>query len=279
MASLASIRHPGNSIVIFLDYKSRSTNFKNTPSSSLNPNVFKCSSNYTTPPRNLNLKKVYRRAGTPTQADNTKNPSSPHYKTQPTLRKQRRNSLNEEKVENIGGRNSLNEEKVENISGNGNNRGLSPNFDFDLVSLCKEGKVADAIDYMGQGVSVDYNSFVALLESCADLKSFELGKRVHELLRRSVFAGDTELNNKLIEMYGKCGSARDARRVFDKMHEPNKGSWHLMMKGKIPLPPRKKHSDTNMLEEKNRVSEYRCTDPYKEEANGKLRESCEQMPM
>src|SRR5262249_36566593 len=103
---------------------------------------------------------------------------------------------------------------------------------LELGNLCKEGKVAEAIEYLGQGgVTADYNSVVALLESCANLKSLDSGKKVHEFLRTSNFGGDIELSNKLIEMYAKCGSARDARRVFDKMRERNMGSWHLMIKG------------------------------------------------
>ena len=39
---------------------------------------------------------------------------------------------------------------------------------------------------------------------------------------------------------------------------------------KLPPPPRKKQSDMNMLEEKNRVTEYRYSIPYKEEAHEKL---------
>ncbi|GKA64928.1 pentatricopeptide repeat-containing protein [Tanacetum coccineum] len=35
-------------------------------------------------------------------------------------------------------------------------------------------------------------------------------------------------------MYVKCGSMRDARRVFDRMHERDELSlWHLMMKGYV----------------------------------------------
>lgn len=49
---------------------------------------------------------------------------------------------------------------------------------------------------------------------------------------------------------------------------------------KLPAPPRKKHSATNMLEEKNRISEYRCASPFKGEGyekfkglNGQMREA------
>ncbi|TKY44520.1 pentatricopeptide repeat-containing protein [Spatholobus suberectus] len=45
---------------------------------------------------------------------------------------------------------------------------------------------------------------------------------------------------------------------------------NLFTADKLPTPQRKKQSDINMLEEKNRVTEYRYSIPYKEEAHGKL---------
>lgn len=101
----------------------------------------------------------------------------------------------------------------------------------DLKRLCEEGNIREAVDFMGQGVSADYGVFCALLGSCGKSKSLEVGRRVHDLLERSKFGGDVELNNKLIEMYGRCGNMRDARRVFDKMREQNMSSWHLMING------------------------------------------------
>lgn len=292
-----------------------------------------------------------------------------------------------------------NEQRLENENDKDSLRRDSSNVD--LMTLCGEGKVEDVVERMGQGVRADYSVFCALLDSCASSKSIEVGKRVHEFLKRSPFRSDVELNNKLIEMYCVCGSMRDARRVFDRMRERNMNSWHLIISGyaengqgnyglqlfdemrelglepngktflavlaacasaeaageglihfesmkskygivpgmehyfgvidvlgrsghlneaeefiekmpfkptaqvwdalrnfarihgdmeleerawelmvsldpseavaeKIPVPPRKKHS-ANMLEEKNKLSEYRCASPYKEEADEKLK--------
>ncbi|GKV14044.1 hypothetical protein SLEP1_g24971 [Rubroshorea leprosula] len=275
-------------------------------------------------------------------------------------------------------------------------------INVDLMGLYKEGKVKEVLEYMGQGVSADYGVFSALLDFFGEVRSLEDTKRVHGCLRRSPFISDSQLNNKLIDLYVKCGSIRDARKVFDKMPERSMNLWHLMINGyaangqgndglllfdkmtkgglrpdketfqavfaacasavavkeglmhfksmkdeygifpeiehylgiidvygraghlneaeefiqqmpfepmvevwealrnfarihgdidledrleellvdndpskstdnKLPAPPRKKHPATNMIEEKNRVFEYRCTIPYKEEAYGKLK--------
>lgn len=84
---------------------------------------------------------------------------------------------------------------------------------------------------MGQGVFADYSVYVSLLKLCEDSKSLELGKRVHDFIRKSKFGGDIELGNGLIGMYVKCGSLKDARRLFDKMPERNISSWNLMISG------------------------------------------------
>nr|KYP41761.1 Pentatricopeptide repeat-containing protein At2g15690 family [Cajanus cajan] len=214
-------------------------------------------------------------------------------------------------------------------------------LNVDLVALCEEGKLEQVLELMGHGALADYRVYLALLNLCDHTRSLESGKRVHEFLRRSTFRGDIELCNRLIGMYCKCGSVKDARLVFDKMPERNIVSWHLMIivpsmehylevinilgnagqlneaeefiekipvefeveaweslrnfarihgdldledraeelltcldpskaiADKLPTPP-KKQSDINMLEEKNRVTEYRYSIPYKEEAREKL---------
>ncbi|XP_061352647.1 pentatricopeptide repeat-containing protein At2g15690, mitochondrial-like [Gastrolobium bilobum] len=104
-------------------------------------------------------------------------------------------------------------------------------LNVDLLGLCEEGKLNQVLELMGQGVVADYSVYLALLNLCVDTRSLESGKRVHEFLRRTNFRGDIELNNRLIGMYGKCGSMMDARKLFDEMPERNISSWHLMISG------------------------------------------------
>ncbi|XP_004287534.1 PREDICTED: pentatricopeptide repeat-containing protein At2g15690-like [Fragaria vesca subsp. vesca] len=98
--------------------------------------------------------------------------------------------------------------------------------DVDLMGLCKEGKVEEALEYMGHGVSADYGVFCALAELCDGLK---FGRKIEQYLKLTPFGRDIELNVKLIEMYAKCGSTRDARKVFDRMPERDLRVWHSMI--------------------------------------------------
>ncbi|XP_042491875.1 pentatricopeptide repeat-containing protein At2g15690, mitochondrial [Macadamia integrifolia] len=107
----------------------------------------------------------------------------------------------------------------------------SPPTNVDLMSLCREGKIKEAIELMGQGVRADPHTLFALLNSCGNSKLLEEGKKVHDFLLRSQFKGDVQLSNKVMEMYCKCGSMVDARRVFDHTPARNMDSWHLMING------------------------------------------------
>ncbi|KAI8570694.1 hypothetical protein RHMOL_Rhmol01G0055600 [Rhododendron molle] len=106
-----------------------------------------------------------------------------------------------------------------------------PPANVDLMSLCQEGKVKEVIEFMAQGVSANAQCFDALFGLCAKSKVLDNAKKVHDYFLRSTFRGDLQLNNKVIEMYSKCGSMTDARRVFDHMPERNMDSWHLMING------------------------------------------------
>uniref|UniRef100_A0A7C9E7F8 DYW domain-containing protein n=1 Tax=Opuntia streptacantha TaxID=393608 RepID=A0A7C9E7F8_OPUST len=101
----------------------------------------------------------------------------------------------------------------------------------DLMSMALEGKVKDIIELMEKGAKADGECFYVLFDKCGNPKSLEHAKKVHDFFLRSPFRGDLRLNNKVLEMYGKCGSMVDARRVFDHMPDRNMDSWHLMIRG------------------------------------------------
>ncbi|KAK7314350.1 hypothetical protein VNO77_32870 [Canavalia gladiata] len=127
--------------------------------------------------------------------------------------------------------NHPNESKLKLDHQNQNAPFAGSSLNVDLVALCEEGKLDQVLELMGQGDVADYRVYHALLNLCEHMRSLESGRRVHEFFRRSTFRGDIELGNRLIGMYGKCGSVKDARKVFDEMPERNIGSWHLMISG------------------------------------------------
>nr|GMD41416.1 pentatricopeptide repeat-containing protein At2g15690 [Ipomoea batatas] len=101
----------------------------------------------------------------------------------------------------------------------------------DLLPLCQQGKVKDAIEFMEKGVVADMQCFDLLFGSCGKSRKLEDAKLVHDYFLRSKCRSDLELNNKVIDMYSNCWSMMDARRVFDHMPERNIDTWHLMING------------------------------------------------
>ncbi|XP_075493455.1 pentatricopeptide repeat-containing protein At2g15690, mitochondrial-like [Primulina tabacum] len=106
-----------------------------------------------------------------------------------------------------------------------------PSDIVDILSLCREGKLKEVVEHMDKGVPANAEGFGLLFEMCGRSKKFEEAKKIHDYFLRSTFRSDFLLNNKVLDMYSKCGSMTDARRVFDHMPDRNIDSWHLMITG------------------------------------------------
>ncbi|XP_024533611.1 pentatricopeptide repeat-containing protein At5g16860-like [Selaginella moellendorffii] len=90
-------------------------------------------------------------------------------------------------------------------------------------------------------------TFVAAMMACSTSAARELGKKVdgkllkaeslergiklHEQAEKSGYCEDVFVASTLIDMYAKCGSLADARKVFDKMVSPTVVSWTALILG------------------------------------------------
>ncbi|XP_057750841.1 uncharacterized protein LOC130969216 [Arachis stenosperma] len=74
-------------------------------------------------------------------------------------------------------------------------------LNVNLIELCEEGKLAEALELMGQGSVADYGVFLAMLNLCEGTRSLEYGKRVHEFLRIS------REKHEFLVKGGGCGGA------------------------------------------------------------------------
>lgn len=77
------------------------------------------------------------------------------------------------------------------------------------------------------------NGFVysAVLKACSLAGDLELGKSIHKRIHGTRLELDTVLMNTLLDMYAKCGSMYDARRVFDDIKEKTLVSWNTIISG------------------------------------------------
>ena len=72
-------------------------------------------------------------------------------------------------------------------------------------------------------------TLVSLLKACTEMESLNLGRWVHDFAHKNGFKLGVFLGTALIDMYSKCGSLEDARRVFDKMQLKSSATWNSMI--------------------------------------------------
>ncbi|PIA34725.1 hypothetical protein AQUCO_03700179v1 [Aquilegia coerulea] len=105
-----------------------------------------------------------------------------------------------------------------------------------ISSLCKNYQHKEALqafDFLRNNThfSIWPSTYAHLISSCSSLKSFKLGRNIHYDLLKSGIQPDIRLYNHILNLYGKCGSLDDARKVFDEMSEHNVVSWTSMIAG------------------------------------------------
>lgn len=74
-------------------------------------------------------------------------------------------------------------------------------------------------------------TFMSILKACANMTGLELGKLIHVHIIYSAFDIDLSLWNTLLDMYSKCGSLGNAKRVFDTLPERGIVAWSTMISG------------------------------------------------
>eukprot|EP01018_Ginkgo_biloba_P032085 Gb_05883 [translate_table: standard] len=79
------------------------------------------------------------------------------------------------------------------------------------------------------GVKPNSETFAIVLPACGYLAALEQGKELHDAINRSRFQSDVTVASALVDMYAKCGSIENARKVFDAMPRRNAVSWTTMI--------------------------------------------------
>ncbi|XP_057840102.1 pentatricopeptide repeat-containing protein At1g15510, chloroplastic [Cryptomeria japonica] len=106
---------------------------------------------------------------------------------------------------------------------------------LNLTALCREGRLKEVLHFLltTHKPTSDSRTYLQLLQLCIAKNSLPEGKQVHSLITDNgfAFAASTFFQNKLINMYVKCGSLVDGRKVFDDMIERDSVSWNGVIAG------------------------------------------------
>ncbi|PWZ22620.1 Pentatricopeptide repeat-containing protein [Zea mays] len=103
-----------------------------------------------------------------------------------------------------------------------------------ITGCVKDGRAERALEVfetmVDRGVCIDRASVVSVLPACAQARDLHTGRAVHRLAVVRGLGKYVAVKNALIDMYGKCGSLEDARRVFDEdSYDKDVVSWTVMI--------------------------------------------------
>ncbi|KAL4326601.1 hypothetical protein HN51_033755 [Arachis hypogaea] len=102
--------------------------------------------------------------------------------------------------------------------------------------MCKQHHYEEALhafDFYikNSSIQLEPSTYTNLILACTNSKSLEYGRKVHDHILNSNHRPDIVLHNHILNMYRKCGSLKDARKVFEAMQLRNVVSWTLMISG------------------------------------------------
>jgi len=102
-----------------------------------------------------------------------------------------------------------------------------------ILGYAKRGQGQKALQLFCQmqyeGVHPVPVSFVGMLNACASVATLEEGRHVHGAIIQSGYESNVFVGSSLIDMYAKCGSVKDAWRVFNRMPRCNMVAWTAML--------------------------------------------------
>ncbi|CAH1442308.1 unnamed protein product [Lactuca virosa] len=79
------------------------------------------------------------------------------------------------------------------------------------------------------GIDPDSITVASILPACGDLSALLLGRKIHSYVKTKRLLPNLIVENALIDMYAKCGSLNEARKVFDEMPTRDVVSWTSMV--------------------------------------------------
>ncbi|KAJ0110886.1 hypothetical protein Patl1_00476 [Pistacia atlantica] len=78
-------------------------------------------------------------------------------------------------------------------------------------------------------VGLDQITFNGLLRACVEINDIEMGWQLHCFIVKLGFDLNCFVSSALVDLYGKCGSVEDARRLFNKVVCRDLVFWNVMV--------------------------------------------------
>ncbi|XP_027350941.1 pentatricopeptide repeat-containing protein At3g53360, mitochondrial [Abrus precatorius] len=117
-----------------------------------------------------------------------------------------------------------------------NNLSTGLSTDGYINLMCKQQQYKEALNAFdfhlkNSSIQLEPSTYLNLILACTNFRSLKYGKKIHDHILKSNCQHDLVLQNHILNMYGKCGSLKYAREVFDAMQLQNVVSWTIMISG------------------------------------------------
>lgn len=105
-----------------------------------------------------------------------------------------------------------------------------------LIAGCvQNNKFGDGLhlfkDMQKEGIGVSQSTYASIFRSCAALSDLKLGSQLHGHALKTEFGSDVIVATATLDMYAKCNSLSDARKVFSLLPNHNLQSYNALIVG------------------------------------------------
>jgi pentatricopeptide repeat protein len=92
---------------------------------------------------------------------------------------------------------------------------------------CSEWGKALAIfsEMRNEGFAPNHFTFSSVITACGGLCLLEYGQQIHGLICKGSLDADSCIESALINMYSKCGNLTEAKKIFERISNPDTVTW------------------------------------------------------
>ncbi|XP_071703552.1 pentatricopeptide repeat-containing protein At1g33350 [Rutidosis leptorrhynchoides] len=109
----------------------------------------------------------------------------------------------------------------------------TPSWNSIITGCTHNGMFSDSIRLLRRmiinGMKPNHVTVLCSLSAFGHMGMLQLGKSTHCYVLRNRLVPNSHIANGLVDMYGKCGSLKEARKVFDETPQRNLTSWNSMI--------------------------------------------------
>nr|XP_043608672.1 pentatricopeptide repeat-containing protein At1g33350 isoform X2 [Erigeron canadensis] len=109
----------------------------------------------------------------------------------------------------------------------------TPSWNSIIAGCTHNGMFSEAVKLLRRmilnGMKPNFVTVLCSLSAFGHMGMLQLGKSTHGYILRNGLGPNSRIANGLVDMYGKCGSLKEARIVFDETSKRNLTSWNSMI--------------------------------------------------